>query len=119
MPKNRSSLREFAVSVLQRQKDNETLCAVIPFDALKSNSGDMPTYRQIAMFVSPFSTHEVKEQLPKMLPNSSQIVVCRWGTQQPAAPNLISFPPPGKFKHYKIGFDGAKWYARLQGIVKL
>lgn len=107
----------FSMTNLNRSSDHVILATVMPLDNLRSSSDEVPKYKQVGLFVTPQSTHEAEAQYQNLLPNKSQIVVCRWGTQRPTAPNLISFPPPGKFKHYKIGYDGTNWYARLQRIV--
>lgn len=109
----------FSMANLNRSRDHAMLCAVMPLDNLRSSSKELLTYQQIGLFVTHQSTHEAEAQYQNLLPNKSQIVVCRWGAQRPTAPNLISFPPPGKFKHYKLGYDGQNWYARLQSVVNL
>lgn len=107
----------FAATYIHRSSDHSLLCAVMPLFSLRSSSSELPTYKHVGLFVTSQSTHEAETQFQSLLPNRSQIVVCRWGTQRTTAPNLISFPPPRKFKHYKVGFDGTNWYARLQNVV--
>ncbi len=51
-------------------------------------------------------------------PNYGQVCICTWGIRSPTNPNLISFPPANVIKYYKFGFDGAKWYAHLEGIIR-
>lgn len=42
-------------------------------------------------------------------PNFNGIGICAWGSADPAAPNLTSFPPPGVVNHYVLSRTGGKW----------
>lgn len=107
----------FAVAPVHDPSTKALLFAVMPLVALRSNSTDLSSYRQVGLFVTPQSTHEARMMAEDFKTQNSPIVICRWGTQRPEAPNFISFPQPGQFKHYKVGYDGKTWYARLSRIV--
>ncbi len=104
-------------SLVHDPSSNELLFAMMPLVALRTKSAEIQARSQVGIYVAPLSIYEAEDMAKDLNMGKSQIVICRWGTQKSSTPNLISFPPPGKFKHYKIGYDGTNWYARLQRVI--
>lgn len=74
--------------------------------------------RPIAIFVSPLSVSETAAKLQTSKTPTNQIVICAWGHGGVERPNFISFPNSETIKHYKVGFDGKKWFANLEKVYR-
>ncbi|HLO98468.1 MAG TPA: hypothetical protein VK171_07730 [Fimbriimonas sp.] len=107
------------IGAVPPNKDSRLLCTIklakhLTYKEEASKSPDMP----IGVFVSQLSVTETISKLQEANALTQQIVVCAWGHGGDAHPNYISFPSSTMVKHYKIGFDGKKWFANLEKVYR-
>ncbi|HLO97084.1 MAG TPA: hypothetical protein VK171_00700, partial [Fimbriimonas sp.] len=77
-----------------------------------------PGLANISVYRSRVSIDATIEELESAGVTTDQIVVCDRGYVRSSSPDYISYPDAGAVKHYKIGFDGKKWFANLERVYR-